>query len=161
MRVSDEEQARAAQAELAPDDFPFLLAWDPDEPWSAYLEHVQAYRRGVELPAGWVPSTFLVAEVAGELVGRVSIRHELNDYLANFGGHVGYGVRPQYRRRGYATETLRQALVIARAEGIDRVLVTCDEDNPASAGVIERVGGVLEDVRVEPGGVARRRYWIS
>jgi predicted acetyltransferase len=60
-----------------------------------------------------VPATFLVAEVDRALVGRVSIRHELNAFLADVGGHIGYGVRPRYRGRGFATEILRQALVIA------------------------------------------------
>jgi predicted acetyltransferase len=108
-----------------------------------------------------VPATFLVAVIGDQIVGRVSIRHELNDFLLNFGGHIGYGVRPAYRRRGYASEILRQALIITRAEGVDRVLVTCDEDNVASAKVIERHGGVLEDVRVDPDGSPKRRHRID
>jgi predicted acetyltransferase len=99
--------------------------------------------------------------VGTELVGRVSIRHELNAFLTDFGGHIGYGVRPSHRRHGYATEILCQALVIARAEGVDSVLVTCDDDNPASAVVIERAGGVLDDVRRAPDGTQKRRYWIA
>jgi predicted acetyltransferase len=70
-------------------------------------------------------------------------------------------VRPQYRRRGYATEILRQALIVARAEGVDRVLVTCDQDNAASARIIERLAGVLEDVRPASDGIPKRRYWID
>jgi len=95
------------------------------------------------------------------LVGRISICHDLNDFLANFGGHIGYCVRPACRQRGFASEMLRQGLVIARAQGIDRVLVTCDENNLPSARVIERNGGVLEDVRTDPNGQPTRRYWID
>jgi predicted acetyltransferase len=91
------------------------------------------------------------------LVGRVSIRYELNEW---FGGHIGYAVRPGLRRRGYATEILRQALIGCRAEGVDEVLVTCDEDNLATAAIIERLGGELEDIRPEPGAKPKRRYWI-
>jgi predicted acetyltransferase len=160
LRVDDEEQARAAHLELAEDDFPFLLDWHEDEPWTAYVRRVRNQRCGIDLPPGWVPSTFLVAEADGELLGRVSIRHEFNDFLENFGGHIGYAVRPAHRRRGFATEILRQALIIARAEGIVDVLVTCDEGNFGSIAVIERVGGTLEDVRVEPGRGPKRRYWI-
>jgi predicted acetyltransferase len=109
-----------------------------------------------------VPAGFLVADDGGELVGRVSIRFELNAFLADFGGHIGYGVRPAHRGRGYATEILRQSLVIARAEGVDRVLVICDEANVASATVIQRLGGRLEDIRVgEDGATPIARYWID
>ena len=63
---------------------------------------------------GHVPSTFLVADVGGVIVGRTSIRHELNEFLAREGGHIGYGVLAEHRRRGYATEILRHSLVVAR-----------------------------------------------
>jgi predicted acetyltransferase len=99
-------------------------------------------------------------EVAGKLVGRVSIRHELNAYLAELGGHIGYAVRPEFRRRGYATGILRQSLLVAQELGIDQALVTCDDENAGSARVIERCGGVLADVVPGPDGSApKRRYW--
>jgi predicted acetyltransferase len=79
----------------------------------------------------------------------------------SIGGHIGYCVRPAHRGQRYATEILRQGLIVARAEGIDRVLVTCDEDNVASARVIERSGGILEDIRADRDGPAKRRYWID
>jgi predicted acetyltransferase len=161
LRRDNETEALSAHIELSADEFPFLLNWDPGEPWADYVRKLDGYRYGVDLPEGWVPSTFLGAFVDGELVGRASIRYELNDFLTNFGGHIGYCVRPAHRRHGYAGEILRQGLVIARAAGVDRVLVTCDDDNAASATVIERNGGVLDDVRAQPDGPPRRRYWIG
>ena len=72
-----------------------------------------------------------------------------------------HAAQPQHRRRGYGTEILGQSLVVARAAGVDRVLVTCDDDNVGSAAVIERCGGVLESVIDGSDGVAKRRYWIA
>ncbi|HTX10326.1 MAG TPA: GNAT family N-acetyltransferase [Solirubrobacteraceae bacterium] len=66
----------------------------------------------------------------------------------------------RYRRRGFATEIHRQSLIVTPAEGIDAVLVTCDIDNLASAAIIERLGGVMDDVRDDPEGPPKRRYWI-
>ncbi|MEZ5097877.1 MAG: GNAT family N-acetyltransferase [Nocardioides sp.] len=92
----------------------------------------------------------------GDLVGFLAIRHALNDFLREEGGHIGYSVRPSRRREGHATLALALALAEARALGIERALVTCDTDNVASARTIERNGGVLEDVRH-----GKRRYWID
>ena len=105
--------------------------------------------------------TFLAAVVAGQVVGRTSIRHSLNEILAREGGHIGYSVLRDYRRRGYATEILRQSIVIARAVGADRVLVTCDDDNIGSATVIERCGGVIDSVTTSEDGRLVRRYWVD
>jgi len=114
------------------------------------------------MPPGWVPATFLLAEAEGRVVGRVSIRHELNAFLAEFGGHIGYAVRPTFRRRGYATDILRQSLHVAQRLGIERALVTCGVDNVGSAKVIEKCGGVFEGVAPGRDGIAaRRRYWID
>jgi predicted acetyltransferase len=158
-RAEDEERARAAHEAMKADAFPFLLDYVPNEPWSLYLQRREANGRGEQLPVRFVSSTFLAATVEGALVGRISIRHELNNWLATYGGHIGYAVIPEKRRRGYATEILRQGLVVARALGIDDVLVTCDVDNAASAGVIERCGGAFESI-ASGDGTPKRRYWF-
>jgi predicted acetyltransferase len=161
LKPEDEPEARAAHGELARDDgWVFLLDYEPGEPWAAYMQMHENRRRGLDLPPDRVPGTFLVAEVDGEIVGRVSIRHELNEFLTDRGGHIGYGVRPAHRRRGYAGEILRQSLVVARAAGVGDVLITCDEQNVASRKVIERQGGKFEDARVDDEGTSIRRYWI-
>lgn len=158
----DEEVAVRAHATMAAEDFEFLLGYDPAVPWAGYVQQLDGWRRGLGLRDGWVPMTFLLATVGPDVVGRVSIRHELNEFLATWGGHIGYGVLPPYRGRGHATDMLRQSLVVARAAGVDRVLVTCDDGNVASAAVIERSGGVLDAVIDQPGATTRtRRYWID
>lgn len=149
-----------AQAELATESFQFVFQ-GPNEPWTAYVEQVLRHSQGVDLSPGRVPATFLFAEVNGEVVGRVSIRHELNDYLERFGGHIGYAVRPAYRRRGYATAILRQSLEIAHALGLKRVLLICDDSNTASIRTIESCHGVLERLDTSSEGRPSRRYWIE
>ncbi len=131
--------------------------------WSAFLLSIENQRRGINLSPYQVRGRQLVAEVDGEIIGRVSLRFELNEYLTERGGHVGYGVAPAHRRKGYATEILRQALVVIRAEGVDPVLVACDDDNVASSRTIERNGGVLESIAPPNYGEVEsvRRYWIK
>ncbi|HUG85811.1 MAG TPA: GNAT family N-acetyltransferase [Euzebya sp.] len=161
LRVGDEAQFAAAHRQVEEEDgYVFGLWYRPGLHWPDYLAAMAAQRRGHQLAPGRVPATFLVADVGGVIVGRTSIRHELNDFLQREGGHIGYVVRPAHRRRGYATEILRQSVVIARAAGVDDVLVTCDDGNVASAKVIERCGGVLESVVPTAHGPPKRRYWI-
>jgi predicted acetyltransferase len=90
------------------------------------------------------------------VVGFLALRHELNAWLLEEGGHIGYSVRPSRRREGHATRALTLALRRAAELGIERALVTCDDDNEASARTIERNGGVYEDTRN-----GKRRYWID
>jgi predicted acetyltransferase len=96
-------------------------------------------------------------------VGRASLRFELNAFFAERGGHTGYGVAPTQRRKGYATEILRQSLIVLRAEGVERVLVTCGSDNVASVRTIEKNGGIYEStIPPVPGdSIETRRYWIE
>jgi predicted acetyltransferase len=93
-------------------------------------------------------------------LGAISLRHALNDFLLRAGGHIGYGIRPAARGRGLATWALRSVLPEARTLGLEKVLVTCGDDNLASARTIEKAGGVLEDVRDTELG-RTRRYWIA
>ena len=161
LRTGDEASFVAAHQSMAADDFLFGLYYEPGMEWTTYLGQLDRQRRGIDLPSGQVPSTFLVADVSGQIVGRSSIRHELNEFLTREGGHIGYGVVADHRRRGYATEMLRMSLVIARSLGVDRVLVTCDDDNVGSATVIERCGGVFDSLVEGFDGPPKRRYWID
>jgi predicted acetyltransferase len=114
---------------------------------------------GTPKPSGWVTGTYLwmvqVEDGVGTVVGRISLRHALNPWLLEVGGHIGYAVRPSARRRGHATAALRLVLPVAHEHGIDPALVTCDVDNVGSRRVIEAAGGVLEDVRGE-----KLRFWV-
>ncbi len=142
--------------------FSLLLGWSDDLDWSEYLRLIDENSRSTTVDLERVPAVLLAADVDGTLVGRVSIRFALNDWLALHGGHIGYGVLREHRRRGYASEILRQALIVAHSHGVERVLVTCDDTNEASAAVIERCGGILERVVPASDGDGEfRRYWID
>ena len=157
----DEAAFAAAHQALACEGFTFGLGYEPGKPWATYLMELDDHRHGRNLPARHVPGTFLVAAVGEEIVGRTSVRFMLNAFLAERGGHIGYAVLPQHRRRGYATEILRQSLIVARAAGVGRVLVTCDEDNVGSRTVIEACGGLLDSVVNLDGVPPVLRFWID
>jgi predicted acetyltransferase len=159
-RIDDEVAAVAINEAMVADDFMFLLGWNDAITWSEFLAALEDQRQGRNLRGDQVRAVQLAADVAGELVGRVSIRFALNDFFATKGGHIGYGVAPAHRRRGFASEILRQALVVIRADGISPVLVTCDEKNDGSARVIERNGGIYESTLPDENGPNIRRYWI-
>lgn len=115
----------------------------------------KAYEKGL------VPATlyFLVDE-STRIYGALHIRHKLNDYLLNSGGHIGYGVRPSERKKGYATRMLSLALPIVKGIGINKALITCNKTNYASAKTIINNGGVLEN-EIQEGEEVTQRYWIN
>ncbi len=128
------------------------------EDFAYYLEHLE-YKEPQE---GLVPDStfFCFDEKRTLMVGAVNIRHDLNDYLLKYGGHIGDGIRPSERRKGYATEMIRLALEECRKLGLTRVLMTCDKNNIGSAKSIIRNGGILENEVLEEGSI-KQRYWIA
>ena len=132
--------------------------WNPDnfvyEEWLE--ENIQA-EAGLNIPENWVPAIQLVSfDEADHALGFLNLRLRLNDYLLEKGGHIGYSIRPSERGKGYAKESLRQGLQVAKDKNIHRALVTCSIKNPASRAVILANGGQLEDIRHET-----ERYWID
>lgn len=137
----------------------------PDrEACAAFVEKAELYgRRGAELPEGHVPCDWFWITDDGEVVGFIAFRRELNDWLRRVGGHIGYSVRPSRRRQGVVRAALNLVLDRARADGYERVMLTCDDDNPGSYRTIEGAGGVLQDVSEaeDAGHPLLRRYWIA
>ncbi|MBT2480757.1 GNAT family N-acetyltransferase [Streptomyces sp. ISL-94] len=129
--------------------------------FAAWVERLHRYAdRTVPVEQGRVHATYWWIAEGDTYLGAIDLRHHLNAFLLDAGGHIGYSVRPSARGRGLATWALGAVLHEARIMGMDRVLLTCDPDNTASVRTIERNGGVLEDVRDTLIG-PKRRYWID
>ncbi len=140
----------------------FTFAWKDGMSYAEMLSLLEKERKGIDLAPGRVAHTMLYGFVDGKIIGRVSVRHELNDHLRKRGGHIGYSVAEKFRRRGYATEMVRQALDYCRSLGLQKIMVTCADDNEPSWKVIEKFGGVLEDkVWDDEDEETIRRYWIA
>lgn len=116
----------------------------------------------VNPPANWVPNTVYWAIADGQVVGRIGIRHELNNFLFYEGGHIGYFVRPSSRAKGFATSMLKQILETDIAKKIGSLLLTCDEGNFASEKTILKNGGQLENiVSIDINRPQKKRFWIQ
>ncbi|OLV19338.1 GNAT family N-acetyltransferase [Deinococcus marmoris] len=139
--------------------------WDVVEiaaDFDAFLKQLRRLEPPAELPEGWVHASEFWLIEGDAYLGRSSLRHTLTPRLREFGGHIGYEIRPSAQRQGHGKTLLRLTLERARGLGLDRVLITCDTDNLGSRGVIEGNGGVLEgefvlDSHPKP----TRRYWIA
>ena len=134
-----------------------------DDPYE-FIKKCKNYESPATLPEGRVIATqfLFVREEDDRLVGMLQVRHYFNDYLSKFGGHIGYSVRPSERRMGYAKAMLGAALPFCREIGLEKVLVTCYEDNIASAKTIISCGGRFESLICEQGEkINYKRYWIE
>ena len=130
-----------------------------------FFEKFDNYKYERNLKPGRVGATYfwLVDDERDYFIGEISIRHELTESLLCYGGHVGYGIRYSEWNKGYGTLMLKLALEKAKEMGLSKVLITCDDDNLASAKVMENNGAVLQDKKeniIDGRNVITRRYWI-
>lgn len=132
-----------------------------DMDYDTWLSKTLLYENRETCPSTWVPAhTYFLVGEDKKILGAINIRHTLNEYLLNYGGHIGYGIRPSERRKGYASKMLSMALPIAKGVGIGRALITCDKNNIGSARTITNNRGVLENEVPEEGKITQR-YWIE
>ncbi|ULL15022.1 GNAT family acetyltransferase [Paenibacillus sp. H1-7] len=140
---------------------PYVIRADPSD-FAAMVQNLLDSERGERLPEGRVPdSTYWLVDEDRTVIGVVNIRHKLTEKLLQSGGHIGYGIRPSERRKGYATELLALALDQLRRFGVAKALVVCDEDNISSARTILRNGGIPDTDFVEEDGNVVKRFWIE
>jgi predicted acetyltransferase len=138
-----------------------IYNWNKDWSYEEMLSVFYNEHNGISLKDGQVLNTTLFGFIDNIIVGRLSIRHSLNDSLIIYGGHVGYAVSEKYRNQGIASDMLRQAIPICNSFGISKILLTCADDNIASIKVIEKCGGKIENI-IWNESLKRftRRYWI-
>lgn len=139
-----------------------LSSEELEDNFTSYIRQLEAESAGKNLPEGYVAHTTFWLVEGNEYIGRVDIRHDLNDFLRREGGHLGYDIRPSKRGQGYGKLILKLGLEKAKEMGLPNILITCDIDNIPSKKVIEANGGQLE--RVEPvaaGGPDKALYWIK
>ena len=134
--------------------------------YKGWLKEIEIYSKKETVPEGKVTGDvfFSVRKKDNKVIGIINIRHELNDYLYNYGGHIGYSILPSERRKGYAYKQLLLALEYCKSLHIKRVLITCLDYNTGSSKIIEKAGGVFENsLKGEKcgEGVSYKRYWIS
>ena len=129
------------------------------------IESSYNYEHGINLPENYVKATTFWLIDNEKFIGEISIRHELNSFLINYGGHIGYEIRQSECMKGYGTKMLSMALAYCKETlNLHKVLITCDDDNIGSIKVIENNGGILENKvknSLSRGNVKTRRYWIN
>ena len=130
--------------------------------FSRFIQTLRGHAKGINLPEGWVPATTFWLVRGGQILGTSGLRHRLTEALKDFGGHVGYAIRPSERGKGYGTLMLKLVLEEARELDLERVLITCDKDNLASVRVIQKNGGKLDSESIsKQTGTLKQRYWIE
>jgi len=141
---------------------PFVLEF-PTTDADGLMRRFLDAQAGIGLPEGFVPhSTFWLVRDGKQVLGVSNLRHRLTPKLEREGGHIGYGIRPSKRQKGYGTRLLRETLVAAKARGISRALLTCAKNNRGSVQIIRRNGGVFDSEEFLPDrGEVVQRYWID
>ncbi len=103
---------------------------------------------------------FSVRKADSKIIGSIQLRHSLSPSLAESGGHIGYGIRPSERRKGYGRQQLSLALDVARDRGLSKVMITCNKANTASGKTARSCGGVLTREGMYEGAL-EQTYWIT
>jgi len=140
---------------------PWVVRKQP-EPFHEYIRFLNEAADETNVSPGLVPhSTYWLVNDRDVVLGAANIRHRLNERLLQSGGHIGYGIRPSERRKGYASQMLALALERLRSLGVSEALLVCDKENIGSEKTIVKNGGVLESEFTEDNGNIVKRFWVK
>ena len=131
---------------------------------TTYISECRKYTSPDTLPEGLVLATqfFYIRKADNRLVGMIQVRHYFNDWLSEFGGHIGYSIKPDERRKGYATSMLKAVLPYCKEIGLDKILISCIDSNIGSEKTILNNGGVYESTVYEQDRKYNlKRFWIT
>jgi predicted acetyltransferase len=162
LTIEDKFQFDAISGIPLQNDVPFALFYQPKMKFEAYLELLQDFENGSRIPEGSVATSIFYAFLDGKIVGRLSLRHSLNERGLNADGHMGLAIHPDYQKRGLGGQIIRASFMFARQLKIPKLLMTVDEDNIASKKLIEKLGAVYENTYTGP--LAKKpvlRYWLG
>ena len=141
----------------------YTFAWKPGMSYQEMLAILEDERLGRNLKPGRVAHAMLYGFLHGEIIGRVSIRHELNEFLIHRGGNIGYAVAEKYRGHGHATALMKEGMRYCKDLGLAEILVTCDDQNMPSWKIIEKFNARLENKVQDESDSKKiiRRYWVK
>ena len=137
--------------------------FDKMNSYDEWLSHVKQNSNEKTVQPDWVVSStfFGVRESDNKIVGIIDIRHSLNEFLREYGGHIGFAVCPSERQKGYATQMLYLALDYCKTLGLQRVMIACYKDNAPSIKTITKCGGILEREHLYVDGKPIMIFWIE
>lgn len=164
LTLKDESAFYRAVEDWEGEDLSWItFEWRQGMNFGDHLERLHKNRLGVELGPGKVASTMLYGFFKDQIIGRVSIRHELNQYLLERGGHIGYSIAPKHRGLKLSSEMVRKSLDYIRRElALQRILITCSDQNAPSIRIIESLGAKLENsFQDDEAHELVRRYWLT
>lgn len=137
------------------------VLFDKTDSYNLWLARLKENSSADTVQSGWVISSTFFAFLEDRIIGIIDIRHSLNNFLSQYGGHIGYSIRPSERGKGYATQMLKLGLEHCREIGLSEVMLGCYKDNTASIRTIERNGGLLRRELDYTDGKPMLVYWIT
>lgn len=129
--------------------------------FDALMKHFEDEREGRNMAEGRVRQSIYWLVEGDKFIGRLAIRHTLNEKLMNVGGHIGYAIRPSERHKGYGSLALKLGLIKAKELGIKKALLTCKKTDEGSRKIIEKNGGIFENEVISDEGTPSLRFWIT